>query len=316
MKIEIAVAGPAGALVALCKALKPFGPTFEHPEGEPPRILLFSDHRSLDDRLLAVSRLTAELEKGLCLDETFDFRVRNLAYSEPPPFRERSAYQPVPGLTIQPYDPDQVKSKNSRTILLDERRAFGTGRHPSTLLCLKALARLPRSAWDLDRRVVLDFGCGTGLLAMAALKLGALRCTGVEIDPDAAQTAARNVALNGMSARIEIVEGSWECVRGRYGLVLANLVASLLLRTGKRIPGHLHQDGRAVISGFSACQMESMENAFADLGMEALEKDTYAGWGCLVLIRTRSGPGGKARLEKPDLFQPAALSRSRHNLHQ
>lgn len=296
MKIEIAVAGPAGALVALCKALKPFGPTFEHPEGEAPRILLFSDHRSLDDNLLAVSRVTAQLEKGLGLDEKFDFRVRNLAYAEPPPFRERSAFQPIPDLTIQPFDPEPVKSKDPRTILLDEERAFGTGRHPSTVLCLKALTRLARSAWDLHRRVVLDFGCGTGLLALAAVKLGALRCTGVEIDPDAAQTAARNVVLNGMSERIEIVEGSWECVRGRYGLVLANLVASLLLKTGKRIPGHLHQDGRAVISGFSVRQMESMENAFADLGMEALERDTYAGWGCLVLSRTRSAPGGKARL--------------------
>jgi ribosomal protein L11 methylase PrmA len=287
VKIEIAISGPAEALSALCTMLKPLGPTLEQMGGGKSRILLFSGHETLDDRLLAVSRLAAELEKTLHLEERFDFRVRNLAYCEPPPFKERSAYQPIPGLTIRPYDPAVPGREDPRTILLDAEYAFGTGRHPTTLLCLEAIARLAQDSRSLKGRVVLDFGCGTGLLAVATLKLGALRAVGVEIAHDAAQTARRNVALNAMSERIEIVEGSWEGLCEKYDLVFANLVASLLLRTGREIPEHLKEDGRAVISGFSAQQMEAMEDFFATMGLEAIERETQGGWACVVLRRSR-----------------------------
>jgi ribosomal protein L11 methyltransferase len=286
VKIEIAIAGPSEALSALFELLKPFRPALDQVGDGRSRILLFSEHEALDDRLLTISRLAAGLEQTLHLEEKFDFRVRNLAYSEPPPFRERSPYQPIPGLTIQPHDPAVPRGEDPRTILLDAENAFGTGRHPTTLLCLKALARLAQGSWSLKDRSVLDFGCGTGLLAIAALKLGALRCLGVEIDHDAAQTARRNVALNALSRRIEIVEGSWEGVHEKYDLVLANLVASLLLRTGKEIPEHLKEEGRAVISGFSANQMKDMEDFFAAMGLETRERETQDGWACLVLTRS------------------------------
>ena len=283
MKVEIAISGPAEALSALCTMLEPFGPTLEQRGGGKTRILLFSDHEILDDRLLNISRIATKLEKNLPLDETFDFRVRNLAYCEPPPFRERRAYELLPGLTIQPYDPALPASEDPKTIVLDAEHAFGTGRHPTTLLCLEVLAHLAQDSRNLKDRVVLDFGCGTGLLAIAALKLGALRAVGVEIDHDAAQTARRNVALNAMSDRIEIVEGSWEDVSEKYDLVLANLVASLLLRKGREIPEHLKEEGRAMISGFSAHQMETMEDFFAGLGLVPTQRETRDGWGCLVL---------------------------------
>lgn len=290
VKIEIAIAGPAEALSALCELLKPLGPAIEQAGDGRARILLFTEHETLDDRLLTVSRLAAGLEQTLHLEEKFDFRVRNLAYSEPPPFKDLSPYQPIPGLTIQPHDPAVPPGEDPRTILLDAEHAFGTGRHPTTLLCLNALARLAQGSWSLKQRAVLDFGCGTGLLALAALKMGALRCLGVEIDQDAARTARKNVALNALSARIEIVEGSWEGVHGKFDLVLANLVASLLLRTGKEISEHLKEEGRVVISGFSAHQMGAMENLFANLGFEILERETQDGWACLVLTRSPLSP--------------------------
>ena len=290
MKIEIAVEGSAEGLSALCAMLEPLEPTLEQTGGGTTRVLFFSDHDILDDRLLTISRSAAELEKTLHLEEGFRFRVRNLAYCEPPPFKERSAYQPIPGLTIQPYDPDIRGGEHPRTIVLDAEHAFGTGRHPTTLLCLEALGRLAQDSRSSKDSVVLDFGCGTGLLAVAAIKMGALRAVGVEIDHDAAQTARRNVALNAMSGRIEIVEGSWEDVCEKYDLILANLVSSLLLRTGKEIPARLKEDGRAVISGFSAHQMGAMEDFFADLGLVPTERESRDGWGCLVLSRSRLAP--------------------------
>jgi hypothetical protein len=87
MRIEIAIAGPAEALSALRTMLEPFGPTLEQVREGETRILLFSDHEILDDRLTTITRLASKLEKTLDVEGTFEFHVRNLAYCEPPPFR-------------------------------------------------------------------------------------------------------------------------------------------------------------------------------------------------------------------------------------
>ena len=288
VKIEIAVAGSADPLAALRAMLRPLGPALEQTKNGNSRVLLFSDHKSLDGILLTLSRATAELEKSLPMEGKFDFRVRNLAYCEPPPIRDRTPYEPIPGLTVQPHDPSMGPLVNPKHILLDSELAFGTGRHPTTLLCLKALDKLAQDWPNFKNREILDFGCGTGLLAIAALKLGAVRAVGVEIDRDACEAAERNRALNALTERLEIVEGSWGEVPGKYDLIFSNLVASLLLRTGMRIPEHLKEGGRAVISGFSAEQTGAMEDFFAPMGLEPIERDTESGWGCLVLRAKRS----------------------------
>ena len=283
MKIEIAITGPPEALSALCTILEPLGPALEQGAGGRSRVVLYSDHKSLDQDLLIVSRLAAELEKSLPMAERFDFRVRNLAYCEPPPFRDRASYEPIPGLIIQPHDPSMPRTEEPRTIFLDAEPAFGTGRHPTTLLCLKALARAAKDWENFRNSSVLDFGCGTGLLAIAALRLGATRAVGVEIDREACEAARRNTALNALTERLEIVEGTWEEVQGTFDLIFSNLVSSVLLRTGRKIPGHLKEEGRAVISGFSAQQMGAVEDFFVSMGLEPIERDTESGWGCLVL---------------------------------
>jgi ribosomal protein L11 methyltransferase len=138
--------------------------------------------------------------------------------------------------------------------------------------------------------VILDFGCGTDLLAIAALKLGALRAVGVEIDHDACQAVRRNRVFNALTGRFEIVEGSWEEVREKYDLIFANLLASVLLKTGRKIRGYLKEKGRVVISGFSAQQMGAMEDFFIPMGLEPIEWETHAGWGCLVFRRSLITP--------------------------
>jgi ribosomal protein L11 methyltransferase len=287
VKIEIAIAGPNEALGPLCTMIESLGPTLEQGKGGKSRVLIFSDHKTLDDHLLVLSRVTTELEKKLQMGRKFDFQVRNLAYCEPPPFRDRTSYEAIPELTIQPCDSTVPRPEDPRNILLDAELAFGTGRHPTTLLCLKALARMARDWENFRNSSVLDFGCGTGLLAIAALRLGAVHAVGVEIDHDACEAARRNRALNALADRLEIVEGSWEEVREKYDLIFSNLVASLLLRTGRKIPDHLKEKGRVVISGFSAQQMKAMEDFFVPMGFEPLERDIESGWGCLVFTKPR-----------------------------
>ena len=287
MKIEIAIEGPLETVLALQQRLPKASGQLDQGVGDAPkraRLILVEEDDRVNQVLIRISGIA---ERELHHAEALEFRVRNLAYTEPSPWCEslREPFQPVPCLTVQPWSPSVSPADDRHTILLDSNLAFGTGRHPTTELCLKAIHDLSRGPWGLSGRSVLDFGCGTALLAIAAVKWGASRCQGVEIDPEAAATAKKNVILNGLSERIVISQGSWEAVDGKVDLILANLVPSVLLRTGSEIPGHLAEMGRTVVSGFGRNQCQEMEAFFARLGLRSTEHLDRDGWKALVMER-------------------------------
>jgi len=287
MKIEIAIEGPLETVLALQQRLPKASGQLDQGVGDAPkraRLILVEEDDRVNQVLIRISGIA---ERELHHAEALEFRVMNLAYTEPSPWCEslREPFQPVPSLTVQPWSPSVSPADDRHTILLDSNLAFGTGRHPTTELCLKAIHDLSRGPWGLSGRSVLDFGCGTALLAIAAVKWGASRCQGVEIDPEAAATAKKNVILNGLSERIVISQGSWEAVDGKVDLILANLVPSVLLRTGSEIPGHLAEEGRAVVSGFGRNQRQEMEDFFARLGLRSTERLDRDGWIALVMER-------------------------------
>jgi ribosomal protein L11 methyltransferase len=285
MKIEIAIEGPWEAVRALhrklpCGSEKPEQAVGDNPQRA--RLILEEEDDRVDQVLIRISEIA---ERELRIADALEFRVRNLAYSEPSPWCEslREPFQPVPSLTVRPWSPSVSQPDGRHTILLDSNLAFGTGRHPTTELCLRAIHDLSCGPWGLSGRRVLDFGCGTALLAIAAVKLGASRVQGVEIDPEAAATAKRNVTLNGLSERIVISPGSWEAVEGKADLILANLVASVLFRTGSEIPAHLNEHGRAIVSGFGRNQSQEVEDFFAGLGLRTAERLERQGWRALIM---------------------------------
>lgn len=290
MKIEIAIEGPWETVLALQQRLPKGSEQLDRGVRDDPeraRLILIEEDGRVNEALI---RISAIAERELPNAEALEFRVRNLAYSEPSPWCEslREPFQPVPSLTVQPWSPSVSPADDRRTILLDSNLAFGTGRHPTTELCLKAIHDLSRGPWGLSGRSVLDFGCGTALLAIAAIKWGANRCQGVEIDPEAAATAKKNVMLNGLSERIVISQGSWEAVEGRVDLLLANLVPSVLLRTGSEIPAHLREQGRAVVSGFGRNQSQEVEDFFSRLGLKTTERLERQGWRALVMEKNKA----------------------------
>ena len=290
MKIEIAIEGPWETVLALQQRLPKGSEQLDRGVRDDPeraRLILIEEDGRVNEALI---RISAIAERELPNAEALEFRVRNLAYSEPSPWCEslREPFQPVPSLTVQPWSPSVSPADDRRTILLDSNLAFGTGRHPTTELCLKAIHDLSRGPWGLSGRSVLDFGCGTALLAIAAIKWGANRCQGVEIDPEAAATAKKNVMLNGLSERIVISQGSWEAVEGKVDLVVANLVPSVLLRTGSEIPAHLVERGRAVASGFGRNQCQEMEDFFARFGLRSTERLERDGWSGLVMEKNEN----------------------------
>ncbi|MFC1823034.1 50S ribosomal protein L11 methyltransferase [Thermodesulfobacteriota bacterium] len=298
MRFEITIDGPQNAISKLIKKLQNLLPIDNNSDGFAPGksgkegILLHKDEEDLDNTLITVSRAVHEVERTTGLATEIELRVRNLAYSEPstgtPLFSK--PFDPIPSLTIQPWAHDLPAGTNSRTIIIDAGHAFGTGMHPSSRLCLEHLESLAKGripGRKLKGMKVLDFGCGTGLLAIAAVKLGAEEANGVEIDRQSALTALENVERNGMTDQIDIKPGSWEKIRSKYDLILANLVPAVILRTGSKIPVFLKKGGLGIFAGFSLQQSDEIEQFFMNSGLVAAEKGSLEGWGSLIMENQR-----------------------------
>jgi ribosomal protein L11 methyltransferase len=175
----------------------------------------------------------------------------------------------VPSWHIAP-DPAAVN------LLLDPGLAFGTGTHPTTRLCLQWLDAHLRGAED-----VLDYGCGSGILAIAALKLGAGRACGVDIDPNAVEVSRENAARNGVVA--EFFTPGNEPSR-RFDIVLANILSSPLKVLAPALAAATRAGGRVVLSGILGEQRDDVSAAYAPWFRmdQALEDE---GWVCLAGTR-------------------------------
>ncbi len=136
--------------------------------------------------------------------------------------------------------------------------AFGTGRHPTTLLCLEWLAAHPPRGLT-----VCDFGCGSGVLAIAALKLGARRAIAIDNDPQAVTATRANARLNGVAAAVATGTGE-DFPQTGVDLVLANILAGTLSESVERIAAMLRPGGRIVLSGVLGRQAPDVERAFAE----------------------------------------------------
>ena len=147
---------------------------------------------------------------------------------------------------------EPVPEKGEREPLrLDPGLIFGTGAHPSTRMCLEAMEDLAPTA-----EKVLDLGCGSGILAIAALLLGAKTALGCDIDEAAPRIAAENAALNGVEDRLTVLAGDVtadealrQAIGGGYDIVFLNIVADVILALLPDIPRWLREDGRLIVSG-------------------------------------------------------------------
>ena len=160
---------------------------------------------------------------------------------------------------------------------LDPGMAFGTGLHPTTRLCLAALETLADEGrlaggvgvgtGKLRSARVLDVGCGSGILAIAAGKLGARDLLGVDTDPIAVESTLANARLNGLSRRIRVRQGSVPTGEPPFDLVLANLIASLLVQLAPDLRGELAPGGRILASGIFRDRESDVVAAFRAAGL-------------------------------------------------
>jgi ribosomal protein L11 methyltransferase len=170
------------------------------------------------------------------------------------------------------------------TIVIQPSMGFGTGHHATTRLCLAALQEI-----DLRGRSVIDVGTGSGVLAIAARRLGAGGVLAIDDDPDAIAAAEANVALNHES-RIALEIGDFRFAKiGQFDLVTANLTGALLIASADRLASLAIPGGRLILSGFMDHEEREVMRAFEDSTMEWRAQEDE--WVCFRLTR-RGGPAG------------------------
>ena len=166
------------------------------------------------------------------------------------------------------------------TIVVDPGRAFGTGTHETTRLCLAALEGLARER-PLGR--VLDVGTGSGILAVAARRLGASAVVAGDLDPEATDAARRHALLNEVDLAVVQADGGAAFRPGAFGVVLANLSAPLLRDRARELLALVAPGGALVLSGMLGEDAGEIAAACADAG--ALELRTEDEWACVVVRR-------------------------------
>jgi len=168
-------------------------------------------------------------------------------------------------------------------LLLDPGMAFGTGLHPTTRLCLRALEELIRPGMR-----VLDLGAGSGILSIAAALQGASHVDAVEIDPVAAQVCQANVDANRVSDVVHCRAGTLSdeaSEGGKVDLVLANITIATLLELHPRLAAHLRRGGQAVLSGVLAERADELLAALDNAGWQQERTDQEQDWVALVVRR-------------------------------
>jgi len=169
-------------------------------------------------------------------------------------------------------------------LALDPGMAFGTGLHPTTRLCLAALDALAARGIVEGARA-LDVGCGSGILAIAAVKLGAASVLGVDTDAIAIEATAANAARNRLGRRVLARHGSVPTGEPPFDLVLANLIASVLIALAPLLAGELRPGGTLLASGIFVDREADVRAAFADAGLDVSRRTVEGEWVALEAVR-------------------------------
>jgi len=215
---------------------------------------------------LAAGGIPHEIETLACRSEDWENNWK--AYFHPIPVGERLLIQPA---WEEPADP-----QGREVLLLEPGLAFGSGSHATTRLCMEALERAVQPG-----STVLDVGCGSGILSVAAMLLGAERVLGVDIDPMAVDCARENAERNAQSC--EFTQGDLAAgVSGQFDVVVSNIVADAIVSLSGQIAKHLEPGGVWISAGIIDTREGDVLEALKANGWRIKDRHEEEGWVCLA----------------------------------
>ena len=189
-------------------------------------------------------------------------------------------FNPIPvgkSLLIRPSWRDDFDAEGRKVLNIDPGLAFGTGGHETTRLCLEMCEKYLK-----ENDAVLDVGCGSGILGIATLLLGADFAVGVDIDATAVKTAKENAEINGVADRFTAICGSFtEKVEGKYDIVLANIVADAIMFLSEGIKDFMKEDAVYIMSGIIDTRADEVKQSVSK-HFDIIEEHLQGGWACFA----------------------------------
>lgn len=222
----------------------------------------------ISDRLTA-EKITFRIETDGCSED--DWADKWKAFFKPTAVGERLFVRPI---WIDDYD------AGDRAVLnIEPGAAFGTGTHDTTRLCLETLDKIIK-----DGDTVLDIGCGSGILAIASMLLGATEGFGVDIDELAVKTAKENGKMNGLDEpELKFVCGDLaDKVTKQYDVVVANIVADIIILFSTQVRAFMKPGAKFIASGIIDTRADEVVAALQNAGLKLVERIEHGGWVCLV----------------------------------
>lgn len=239
----------------------------------------FAEEDNIEDVLQYVNeRLTELKEMGLDLGEAKvehekmheeDWANTWKQYYKPSKVGEKIVVKPIW---------EEYEAKDGELVVdLDPGMAFGTGTHETTRMCIQALERYVK-----EESTVFDVGCGSGILAIAAAKLGAKLAVGVDLDPVAVESSIENVGYNNLN-NIEILHGNLvEVIDGKADIVVANILAEIICILTDDVKRVLKDSGIFITSGIIHDRVDMVCEKLEATGFEVIEKNRDGEWNCIV----------------------------------
>ena len=183
-------------------------------------------------------------------------------------------------IVVKPTWCEYKPNEEDIVIEIDPGMAFGTGTHETTKLCIRMIEKYMHGGYK-----VLDVGSGSGILSIAAAKLGASDVLGIDIDEDAVRVSNENYELNGVSDRAKAIVGDLTVgVDYKANIVVANLLADIVMRLSKDAKRHLGEKGIFITSGILTEKSEAVEKCMIECGFEIVEKAILGEWCSIVAM--------------------------------
>ncbi|MGI5949523.1 50S ribosomal protein L11 methyltransferase [Peptoniphilus sp.] len=181
-------------------------------------------------------------------------------------------------IAIVPMWEEYENKENRHEIIINPGMAFGTGTHESTYMCIEMLEKYVK-----ENDTIFDIGCGSGILAIASLKLGAKKALAVDIDDKCIDATLENAKLNNVEEKVDVKKGNLlDVVKGDADLIVSNIIAEIIVDEIKNLSSHLNDGGIFISSGIITERRDMVVDALKENGFEIIDEKTKNNWVAIV----------------------------------